>query len=165
MPAKTDGSGESSPVTTPQQTAVVTPKDTTPTPPPIVQRPVIKETVPVVTAPVTDTSLNLTKSKAAFVMKPRPKKPYVEEQNVCNLVSRPELAPQLPLVINNVKPEMVALLKERYKGRLYSITGLNMIDERLKFKLKICDKDNAKFRSEYLDKDGKVVNDPDLDYD
>ena len=38
-------------------------------------------------------------------------------------------------------------------------------DQRLKFKLKICDKDNGKFRSEYLDKDGNVINDPDLDYD
>ena len=60
---------------------------------------------------------------------------------------------------------MIKMLKERYKGRLYSITGLNMIDQRLKFKLKLCDKNNAKFRSEYLDKDGNIVTDPDFDYD
>ena len=59
---------------------------------------------------------------------------------------------------------MVAMLKKRYEGRLYSITALNMFDERLKYKLKICDKDNGKFRSEYLDKDANVVNDPDFDY-
>ena len=117
-----------------------------------------------VTSAVTDTTKVLTKSRAAFTMNPRPKKPYVEEQNMCDLMSRPELAPTLPLVINKVSPEMVAMLKARYEGRLYSITGLNMFDERLKYKLKICDRNLGKFRSEYLDKEGKVVNDPDFDY-
>lgn len=114
---------------------------------------------------IKDTSRVFIKSKAAFTMNPRKKKPFIEDQNMCNLMSRPEVAPQLPLVINNVSAEMIKTLKERYAGRLYSITGLNMIDERLKYKLKICDKDNGKFRSEYLDKDGNVVNDPDLDYE
>ena len=118
-----------------------------------------------VTPAIADSSRTLTKSRAALTINPRPKKPYVEEQNMCNLMSRPEIAPQLPIVINKISPEMVKMIKERYAGRLYSITGLNMIDPRLKFKLKICDQDNGKFRSEYLDKDGKVVNDPDLDYD
>src|ERR1035437_6320750 len=49
-----------------------------------------------------DTSKAFTKSRAAFAMNPRPKKNYVEDQNMCNLLSRPELAPQLPLIINNV---------------------------------------------------------------
>ena len=114
---------------------------------------------------VNDTSLTLTKTKAAFTMNPRPKKPYVEEQNMCDLMSRPEVAPTLPVVINNVSPEMVKMLKERYKGKLYSITGLNMFDQRLKYKLKICDRNLGKFRSEYLDKDGNVITDPDFDYD
>lgn len=118
-----------------------------------------------ITPPVADSIKTFTKSRGAFTMNKKPKKPYVEEQNMCNLMSLPEIAPTLPIVINKVSSEMVAMLKARYEGRLYSITGLNMIDERLKFKLKICDKDNGKFRSEYLDKDGKVVNDPDLDYD
>jgi len=131
-----------------------------PAPKPI---PVLDKTIKI-TPPVVDSSKSLTKSRAAFTMNPRPKKPYVEEQNMCNLMSRPEIAPTLPLVINKVSPEMVALLKKRYEGRLYSITGLNMFDERLKYKLKICDKDNGKFRSEYLDKDANVVNDPDFDY-
>ena len=113
---------------------------------------------------IADTNKVLTKSRAAFTMNPRPKKPYVEEQNMCNLLSRPEIAPTLPIVINKVSQEMVAMLKKRYEGRLYSITALNMFDERLKYKLKICDKDNGKFRSEYLDKDANVVNDPDFDY-
>ena len=115
--------------------------------------------------PVTEDSGKAFKSPAAITINPRPKKPYVEEQNMCNLMSRPGVAPQLPLIMNKVSPEMVKMLKERYTGRLYSITGLNMIDQRLKFKLKICDKDNGKFRSEYLDKDGNVINDPDLDYE
>jgi hypothetical protein len=138
---------ENSPVPKPDQTVKVTPPDTT--------------TKPVVIKQDTGSFI---KTKAAFTMNPRPKKPYVEEQNMCDLMSKPEVAPTLPLVINNVAPEMVKMLKERYKGRLYSITGLNMMDERLKFKLKICDRDQAKFRSEYLDKDGNVVNDPDFDY-
>ncbi len=84
---------------------------------------------------------------------------------MCNLLSDPTVAPQLPFIINRVLPEMVKMLKEKYAGHLYSITGLNMMDERLKFKLKICDKNNGKFRSEYLDKDGNVIDDPDLGYD
>ena len=134
------------PVPVPDKTITVTPVDT-------IAQTVVKE----------DTT-KISKSRAAFTINPRPKKTYVEEQNMCNLLSRPELAPQLPIVINKVSPEMVAMLKKRYEGRLYSITGLNMFDERLKYKLKICDKDNGKFRSEYLDKDANVVNDPDFDY-
>lgn len=129
----------------------------------VVQKVIPKDTVVKPVAIIKDTTSTLIKSKAAFTLNPRPKKPYVEEQNMCDLMSRPEVAPTLPLVINNVSPEMVKMLKERYKGRLYSITGLNMLDERLKFKLKICDRDQAKFRSEYLDKDGNVVTDPDFD--
>lgn len=136
------------------------PKTEDPVPQPI---PVPDKTIKVTPA-VADSSRTLTKSRAAFTMNPRPKKPYVEGQNMCDLLSRPELAPNLPIVINKVSPEMVKMLKTRYQGRLYSITGLNMMDERLKFKLKICDRDQGKFRSEYLDKDGNVVSDPDFDY-
>ena len=142
VPAKTDASVvQKIPVA--EKVVKVLPKDTV----------VVKE----------DTS-NAVKSRKAFTMNPRLKKPYVEEQNMCDLLSKPEVAPTLPLVINNVSPKMVAMLKKRYAGRLYSITGLNMFDERLKYKLKICDKDLGKFRSEYLDKDGNVVTDPDFDY-
>ena len=122
-----------------------------------------KDTVAAPVAIAKDTSNSFIKTRAAFTMNPRPKKPYVEPQNMCDLMSRPEVAPTLPLVINNVSPEMVQMLKARYKGKLYSITGLNMYDPRLKYKLKICDKNQGRFRSEYLDKDGKVVTDPDFD--
>lgn len=139
----------------PENKNIPVPDNTVKVTPPVVveQKPIAK-----------DTSISLTKTKSAFTMNPRPKKPYVEEQNMCDLMSRPEVAPTLPLVINNVSPEMVKMLKERYKGRLYSITGLNMFDPRLKYKLKLCDRNLGKFRSEYLDKDGNVVNDPDFDY-
>ncbi len=147
--ATTNPPKENSPIPKPDQTVKVTPVDTT-------TRPIVIKK---------DTSQTLIKSKSAFTLNPRPKKPYVEEQNMCDLMSKPEVAPTLPLIINNVSPEMAKMLKERYKGRLYSITALNMMDERLKYKLKICDRDQAKFRSEYLDKDGNVVNDPDFDYD
>jgi hypothetical protein len=147
--ATTTPPAENSPVPVPDRTVKVIPVD------PIAKPVVIKEDT---------SSRSLIKTKAAFTLNPRPKKPYVEEQNMCDLMSKPEVAPTLPLIINNVSPEMVKILKERYKGRLYSITGLNMMDVRLKYKLKICDKDQAKFRSEYLDQDGKVVNDPDFDY-
>ena len=144
----------------PDNTVKVTP------PPPVVEekRVIPKDTVARTVVIKEDTSRGFIKTKAAFTMNPRPKKPYVEPQNMCDLMSKPEVAPTLPLVINNVAPEMVKMLKERYKGKLYSITGLNMFDQRLKYKLKICDKNMAKFRSEYLDKDGNVVNDPDFDY-
>jgi hypothetical protein len=156
----------------PDKTIVTTPPHVDTVPKPVVAEKKVeiplKKVIPVDTAskPVAKLDTGSARiSKAAFTLNPRPRKPWIEEQNVCNLLSKPELAPQLPLIINNVKPEMVKLIKERYKGRLYSITGLNMMDERLKYKLKICDKDNAKFRSEYLDKDGNVVKDPGLYYD
>ncbi len=159
---KTDGGSGSSPIPVPDNTVKVTP------PNPVVaeeKKVIPKDTIAKPVAIKEDTSRNFIKTRAAFTLNPRPKKPYVEEQNMCDLMSRPEVAPTLPLVINNVAPEMVAMLKARYKGRLYSITGLNMRDERLKYKLKVCDRNMGKFRSEYLDKDGKVVNDPDFDYD
>ena len=146
--ASTNPPAENTPAPVPDNIVKITPVDT-------IAKPV---------AIKADTSKSFIKTKAAFTMNPRPKKPYVEPQNMCDLMSKPEVAPTLPLVINSVSPEMVKMLKARYKGRLYSITGLNMMDERLKYKLKICDRDQAKFRSEYLDKDGNVVNDPDFDY-
>ncbi|MDB5225895.1 MAG: hypothetical protein JWN78_88 [Bacteroidota bacterium] len=158
---KTDGGSGSTPIPVPDNTVKVTP----PKPVVVEEKKIIpKDTIEKPVAIKEDTSQSFTKTKTAFTMNSRPKKPYVEEQNYCDLLSRPELAPQLPIVINNVTPEMVKMLKERYKGRLYSITGLNMFDQRLKYKLKICDKNNGKFRSEYLDKDGNVVTDPDFDY-
>lgn len=134
---------------------------------PEIKIPVPDIPIPVPVDPVilVDTPKTIIISRAAVNENPRPKKKYVEEQNMCNLLSLPELAPKLPVIINNVSDDMVRELKERYAGRLYSITKLNMIDERLKYKLKICDRDNGKFRSEFLDKDGAVINDPDLDYD
>lgn len=146
---KSNSTGESNPVPVPDNKVKTIPADTT--------------TKPFVV--IHDTSKAFKKNKAALTMNPRPKKPYVEDQNMCDLMSKPEVAPTLPLIINNVSDDMVKMLKARYKGRLYSITGLNMRDERLKFKLKVCDRDQAKFRSEYLDKDGNIINDPDFDYD
>jgi hypothetical protein len=155
------GGGPDKNIPVPDNTVKVTPPDST-------SKPVVtvvpkKDTIATPVVIAKDTSSSFTKTKAAFTMNPRPKKPYVEPQNMCDLMSRPEVAPTLPLVINNVSPEMVQTLKERYKGRLYSITGLNMMDPRLKYKLKICDKNQGRFRSEYLDKDGAVVIDPDFD--
>jgi hypothetical protein len=158
--ANTGGGGGSQNVPVPDNSVKVTPPDTTAKPVVVVPK---KDTVAAPVAIVKDTSNGFTKTRAAFTMNPRPKKPYVEEQNMCDLMSRPEVAPTLPLVINNVSPEMVQMLKARYNGRLYSITGLNMMDPRLKYKLKICDRNQGKFRSEYLDKDGNVVTDPDFD--
>lgn len=158
---KSGGGGDNANIPVPDNTVKVTRPDTTSKPIAVVVPK--KDTIAKPVAIVKDTSSGFTKTKAAFTLNPRPKKPYVEEQNMCDLMSRPEVAPTLPLVINNVSPEMVQMLKARYKGKLYSITGLNMMDPRLKFKLKICDQNLGKFRSEYLDKDGKVVTDPDFD--
>jgi hypothetical protein len=105
-----------------------------------------------------------TEVSETIAIKLNPTRKYIEEQYMCNLLSRPDVVPQLPIIINNVSPETVKKLKEKYEGRLYSITTLNMTDDRLKYKLKICDKDNGKFRSEYLDIDGNVINNPNLEY-
>lgn len=159
--ANTGGTpSENNVVPRPDNTVKVTP------PPPVVEKPVVpKDTLVKAVAVKADTGRGFIKARAAFTMNPRPKRPFAEEQNMCDLMSKPEVAPTLPLIINKVSPEMVKMLKERYKGKLYSITGLNMFDERLKYKLKICDKNQAQFRSEYVDKDGKVVTDPDFEYD
>ena len=125
----------------------------------IIEPPVKNIVVPEKPPIITDT---ITKSKTTIYTRVNKKMP--ELITGCKLSSPPGQVSQLPVIINNVSPEMVAKLKERYKGRLYSITGLNMIDVRLKLKLKICDNDGGKFRVEYLDKDGNVVNDPNLDY-
>ena len=144
----------------------IPPRENNPIPPPEITMKIMP--VDTLYKPVVlkkDTNKIISISRVIFIKNSRPRKPYIEEQNMCNLLSDPGVAPQLPLIINKVSPEIVKMLKKRYTGRLYSITGLNMIDERLKFKLKICDKDNGKFRSEYLDKDGNAVSDPDLGYD
>lgn len=122
---------------------------------PVVKNIVVQEKIPV----ITDT---ISKRKTATYVRENKKMP--ELITGCKLSSPPGQASQLPVIINNVSPEMVAKLKERYKGRLYSITGLNMIDVRLKLKLRICDNDGGNFRIEYLDKDGNVVHDAKLDY-
>lgn len=140
---------ESNPIPPPEITMKIMPVDT-------LYKPVVLKK---------DTSKIISISRVIFIKNSRPRKPYIEEQNMCNLLSDPAVAPQLPLIINKVSPEMVKMLKERYAGHLYSITGLNMMDERLKFKLKICDRNNGKFRSEYLDKDGNVIDDPNLGYE
>ncbi|MGI8581307.1 MAG: hypothetical protein ACR2KX_03910 [Chitinophagaceae bacterium] len=144
----------------------IPPRENNPIPPPEITMKIMP--VDTLYKPVVlkkDTSKIISISRVIFIKNSRPRKPYIEEQNMCNLLSDPAVAPQLPLIINKVSPEMVKMLKERYAGHLYSITGLNMMDERLKFKLKICDKNNGKFRSEYLDKDGNVIDDPNLGYE
>lgn len=131
-------------------------KSVTVSPEPPVKIPVV---VPDKTPVSTDT---ISKRKTTAYIRENKKMP--ELITGCKLTPPPGQASQLPIVINNVSPEVVAKLKERYKDRLYSITGLNMIDVRLKLKLRICDVDGGKFRIEYLDKDGNKVNDPNLDY-
>lgn len=108
--------------------------------------------------------ISAVKSRVALNFNSKATKKPTELITDCFLSGRADRLPKLPLVINDVSPEMVAKLKERYKGRLYSITALNMTDVRLKYKLRICDKDMGKFRVEYLDEHGNVVNDPSLDY-
>lgn len=178
---KSDGVPKDNPVPTPENKITAKPQDSVAKPVVIIpeKKAIVKDTVakifppeekkiiPVTPLPKPAISIaDTVAKKAEFIKKPKLKKPYVEEQNMCNLSSlRPEFAAQLPVVINKVTPEMLKFIKEKYIGRLYSITGLNMIDARLKYKLKICDSDNGKFRSEYLDKDGNVVKDPALDYD
>jgi hypothetical protein len=92
-----------------------------------------------------------------------PKKRKIDEMiTECDFTSDPDKVPQLPYVTNYVDSEIVKVLKEKYKGRLYSITGLvsNVKDEQ-HFKLRVCKK--GKLEPEYVNEKGIVIENPTLD--
>jgi len=80
----------------------------------------------------------------------------------CDFTSDPDKVPQLPYVTNYVEPEIVKFLKEKYKGRLYSITGLvSNVPNEQHFKLRVCKK--GKLEPEYVNEKGIVIENPTLD--
>src|SRR5687767_5617875 len=85
--ANTGGTpSESNVVPRPDNTVKVTP-----TPPVVEEKRVIpKDTLVKAVVIKEDTSRGFIKTKAAFTMNPRPKRPFVEEQNMCDLMSKPE---------------------------------------------------------------------------
>ena len=67
----------------------------------------------------------------------------------------PGLTGSIPVLTNYVPNEMVLKLTEIYKGHLYSITSLKVENNKLEFKLKVCEKGEIKF--EYADETGNII--------
>jgi len=75
---------------------------------------------------------------------------YHEWPDLC-----PGLSGSIPVLTNYVPNEMVLKLTEIYKGHLYSITSLKVENNKLEFKLKVCEKGEIKF--EYADETGNII--------
>ena len=76
----------------------------------------------------------------------------------CDFSSQADRVPQLPYITNYVDPAMVKKLKEKYPGKLYSITGLEAGNHQQNYKCRVCIK--GKLQIEYVNEDGKVIDDP-----
>ena len=76
----------------------------------------------------------------------------------CDFSSQADKVPKLPYITNYVDAGMVKKLKEKYPGKLYSITGLEAGNNQQNYKLRVCIK--GKLQIEYVNEDGKVIDDP-----
>lgn len=67
----------------------------------------------------------------------------------------PGLSGAVPVLTNYVPKEMVPKLTEIYKGHLYSITSIKVANNKLNYKLKVCENGEIKF--EYADENGDII--------
>ena len=67
----------------------------------------------------------------------------------------PGLSGAIPVLSNYVAPEMVLKLTEIFKGHLYSISSSKNANNKLRYKLKVCEKGVIKF--EYADENGNII--------
>ena len=97
-----------------------------------------------------------------FTMKSMPIKRKIDEFiTECDFRSQPDKVPQLPYVTNFVEPAIIDMLKKKYEGKLYSITGLVSNTDEQHFKLRVCRK--GKLEVEYVNEKGTVIENPTLD--
>ena len=97
--------------------------------------------------------------KEILVETPKTKKRNANELiTECDFTSHPDKVPQLPYTTNLVDPGMKKRLKEKYEGRLYSITAIEAGNNQQNYKLRVCIK--GKLQIEYVNEDGKVIDDP-----
>ena len=97
--------------------------------------------------------------KEIVVETPKTKKRNANELiTECDFTSHPDKVPQLPYTTNLVDAGMKKRLKEKYEGRLYSITAIEAGNNQQNYKLRVCIK--GKLQIEYVNEDGKVIDDP-----
>ena len=67
----------------------------------------------------------------------------------------PGLSGAVPVLTNYVPKEIVPKITEIYKGHLYSITSIKVGNNKLNYKLKVCENGEIKF--EYADENGDII--------
>jgi len=67
----------------------------------------------------------------------------------------PGLSGATPVLTNYVAKEIVLKLTEIYKGHLYSISSIKVANNKLGYKLKVCENGEIKF--EYADEHGEII--------
>ncbi len=67
----------------------------------------------------------------------------------------PGLTGAIPVLNNYIAPEMVLKLTEIYKGHLYSISSSKDANNKVQYKLKVCENGVIKF--EYADENGTII--------
>lgn len=67
----------------------------------------------------------------------------------------PGLSGAVPVLTNYVPKEIVPKITEIYKGHLYSITSIKVANNKLNYKLKVCENGEIKF--EYADENGDII--------
>lgn len=67
----------------------------------------------------------------------------------------PGLSGSIPVLSNYIAPEMVLKLTEIYKGHLYSISSARNTNNKVQYKLKVCE--NGVIRFEYADENGAII--------
>jgi hypothetical protein len=70
----------------------------------------------------------------------------------------PGLSGAVPVLTNYIPKEMVPKLTEIYKGHLYSISSIKVANNKLEYKLKVCENGEIKF--EYADETGNIITKP-----
>lgn len=67
----------------------------------------------------------------------------------------PGLSGAVPVLLNYIPKEIVPKLTEIYKGHLYSISSIKVDNNKLEYKLKVCE--NGAIRFEYADENGNII--------
>lgn len=67
----------------------------------------------------------------------------------------PGLSGAVPVLTNYVPKEIIPKLTEIFKGHLYSITSIKVANNKLNYKMKVCEDGQIKF--EYADENGELL--------
>lgn len=67
----------------------------------------------------------------------------------------PALSGSIPVLANFVPQELIPKLTEFFKGHLYSITSIKVADNKIQYKLKVCE--NGEIKTEYADESGNLI--------